>query len=374
MSWRARSEQNGAALVRFCTVNLRSFIDDLVDPLSAYRHEPSTGSLRVRMDITNKCNLLCKMCFYPGTVGQPKFDMEPDLFRKIVNQVFCYASTVSLACQYEPLMSRHFDEILEIVAEGPCSRVGFVTNGTLLTHRRCELLAKNPHIESIAVSIDGATKATYERIRINGRWEKLVENLETLAAVKAEHKTPRPYVQLNMVLMKSTIAELPQLVDFAKRVNAVVIEAIRYLPMNPGLDEAIDDWQSVMPILIEAKRRAYEYGVYLMLPVHDDRLDAYELPPFEGADTSHDTGEYSCFCEAPWRAVQIYPNGDLHPCGYFGKAFGNLREQEFLEIWNSRPYLQLRRSLKRLRLQRPCAACNPHGYDNIERKRQINIL
>jgi radical SAM protein with 4Fe4S-binding SPASM domain len=353
---------------------LRSIVDNLLDPLSGYIHTPTPGSLRVRMDITNKCNLLCKMCFYPGTVGQPKFDMEPELFRKIAHQVFCYAETVSLACQYEPLMSRHFEEVLQIVAEGPCARVGFVTNASLLTRRRCELLVDNPHIESFAVSIDGATKETYESIRINARWEKLVENLETLAAIKAERNTPRPYVQLNMVLMKSTIAELPQLVDFAKRVNAVAIGAVRYLPMNAGLDEAIDDWESVMPILVEAKQRAKEHGVFLLLPIDDERLRFADDPPFAAQCNEAAVGEYSSFCEAPWRAVQIYPNGDLHPCGYFGKAFGNLREQDFLEIWNSKPYLELRRSLKRLRLHPTCAACNPHGYDNIERKRRINII
>ncbi|MGC8841768.1 MAG: SPASM domain-containing protein [Candidatus Sumerlaeaceae bacterium] len=350
---------------------LRSFIEDLRDPLGSYRHEPTVGSLRVRMDITNKCNLLCKMCFYPATVRQPKFDMEPALFRKIVDQVFCYAQTVSLACQYEPLMSRHFDDI---VGEGKCPRVGFVTNGTLLTRRRCERLVENPRIESIAVSIDGATKETYEGIRVNARWEKLVENLETLAAVKADRGTPRPYIQLNMVLMKSTVAELPLLVDFAKRVGAVVIEAIRYLPMTSGLDQAIEDWETVMPILVEAKRRAYELGIYLLLPVQDERLAPYELPPFESRSGDDIRGEYSTFCEAPWRAVQIYPDGSLHPCGYYGKAFGNLREQDFLEIWNSRPYLELRRSLARLKLHPTCAACNPHGYDNIECKRDINIL
>lgn len=363
-----------ALSVRISKAMLRSFLEDLVDPLDSYRHEPKPGSLRVRMDITNKCNLLCKMCFYPGTVGQPKFDMEPVLFRKIVEQVFCYAETVSLACQYEPLMSRHFDEILDIVAEGKCPRVGFVTNGTLLTRRRCERLVENPRIESIAVSIDGATKDTYERIRINARWEKLVENLETLAAVKAERGSLRPYVQLNMVLMKSTLGELPQLVDFAKRIGAVVIEAIRYLPMTSGLDEAVEDWEAAMPILIEAKQRAKEYGIYLMIPVKDERLAVHDLPPYETGTPDLDTGTYSPFCEAPWRAVQIYPDGALHPCGYYGQAFGNLREQDFLEIWNSRPYLELRRSLARLKLHPTCAACNPHGYDNIERKRHINIL
>ena len=357
-----------------CNVSLRTFLGNLADPLSAYRYEPPRGSLRVRMDITNKCNLLCKMCFYPGTVGQPKFDMEPALFRKIADQVFPYAEGVSLACQYEPLMSRHFDEIMDIVAEGACQRVGFVTNGTLLTRRRSERLIENPHIESFAVSIDGATHDTYERIRVNARWNKLVENLETLAELKAGLKSARPYLQLNMVLMKSTIRELPLLVDFAARVGAVLVEAIRYLPMNEGVDEAIDDWETVMPILVDAKERAHAQGVYLLLPVHDERLAGDDAPLLESRCNEGESSTHSSYCEAPWRALQIYPNGDVHPCGYFRRAFGNLREQDFLEIWNSEPYLELRRSLARMRLHPTCAACNPHGYDNFENKRRINIL
>jgi len=356
-----------------CNVSLRTFLGNLADPLSAYRYEPPRGSLRVRMDITNKCNLLCKMCFYPGTVGQPKFDMEPALFRKIADQVFPYAEGVSLACQYEPLMSRHFDEIMDIVAEGACP-VGLVTNGTLLTRKRAERLVDNPCVHYLAVSIDGATKETYESIRVNARWEKLVENLEYLAAVKAQRGTKKPALQLNMVLMKSTVGELPRLVDFARRVDAASIAAIRFLPTNPQLDAAIDDWEQVMPILIEARRRAHDYGIVLFLPVEDNRLLSQDDPSEETSCNEGAVGQFSPFCEAPWRALQIYPDGAVHPCIYYGRAFGNLREQDFLEIWNSEPYLELRRSLARMRLHPTCAACNPHGYDNFENKRRINIL
>ncbi len=350
------------------------FLEWIFPSLDAYRFVPPPRSLRVRMDITNKCNLLCKMCFYPGTVGEPKFDMEPWLFRKIANQIFPLAETVSLSCQYEPLMSRHFDEVLDIVAEGTCQRVGFVTNGMLLTERRCQRLVDNPYIESFAVSIDGATKETYERFRINARWEKLIDNLKQLSALKISRKTPRPYLQLNMVLMKSTVGELRQLVELAKEVGAVLIEAIRYVPMNTGLDEAITDWEAVIPTLVQAKRLANELGVYLLLPIQDERLDFGSVPPVDYLSNEARTPCFSNFCEAPWRAVQIYPDGALHPCGYFGEAFGNLKDQNFLEIWNSRRYLELRRSLARLKLHPKCAACNPHGYDNIERKRRINIL
>lgn len=368
---RSPFEQNAKGHVKSSHM-LRSLLENLVDPLANYRHEPGDPPLRVRMDITNKCNLLCKMCFYPGTVGEPKFDMEPALFRKIVEQVFPYSETVNLACRYEPFMSRHVDEILDIVAEGPCRRVGFVTNGTLLTERRCRRLVENPAVETIAVSIDGATKETFERIRINARWEKLVQNLETLAAIKREKESLRPFIQFNMVLMKSTVRELPLLVEFAHRVGAVLVEGIRYLPMTSGLDEEIRDWEKVMPALIEAKRLAAQHGIMLFLPISDPRLTTGSESDQEKRCNEAVVGRFSEFCEAPWSALQIYPNGDVHPCGYYGKAFGNLSQQDFLEIWNSEPYLELRRSLARMRLHPKCAECNPHGYDNIERKRRIN--
>src|SRR4026208_266923 len=103
-------------------------LQNLIDPLSRYRHLPGDPRLRVRMDITNKCNLLCKMCHYPGTVNERKFDMEPELVQKIVDQIFPYASQAVLACQYEAFMSQHIDKVLDIVGKGPCKRIGIVSN------------------------------------------------------------------------------------------------------------------------------------------------------------------------------------------------------------------------------------------------------
>jgi radical SAM protein with 4Fe4S-binding SPASM domain len=351
---------------------IRGAFRNLLDPAGNYRHEPGDPRLRLRMDITNKCNLLCKMCFYPGTVSEPKYDMEPALFRKIVEQVFPHTETATLSCQFEPFMSRHIEEVLDIAAGGACRRIGFVTNATLWSERRIRQLVDNPAVETLAISIDGGTKETYERIRVNANWDKVVRNIEMLAALKRERGTDRPAVQFNMVLMKATARELPQLVDLARRADAVLVEAIRYLEIAPGLDEGIGDWEEVMPALIEAKHLAHESGIRLFLPIADPRLDVERDTVPEATCNEAPVGRFSSYCEAPWSAVQIFPNGDVHPCGYYEKSFGNLHEQDFQDIWNSRPYLELRRSLARMALHAKCAACNPHGYDNVERKGKIN--
>lgn len=355
-----------------CGSRVLSIIRNLLDPSGKYRHQPGDPRLQVRMDITNKCNLLCRMCHYRNTASEPKYDMEPDLFRKIVREIFPFTEWAALSCQYEAFMSRHIEEILASLVDSPCKQIGIVTNATLWNERRIGLVLENPAIAAVSVSIDGGTKETFERIRINGNWDKLVRNLELFERMRSQRGTGRPELRFNTVLMKSTVLELPKLIELAKRSGAMRVEALRYVPVNGFLDEEITDWVSVMPALIRAKQLCHDAGMEIYLPLQDPRLDSIRDSGREAICNEAHVGRFSTFCEAPWNAVQIYPNGDVYPCLYFGKCFGNLRQQSFLEIWNSQPYLELRRSLVRRQLQAPCEMCNPHGYDNVEHKALIN--
>ena len=376
LPWEGRFAHRFLAVARAAgaqaSIGHRSPLLKIFDRLSNYKHEPGNPRLQVRMDITNKCNLLCPMCHYPNTVGEHKFDMEPELFQKIVDQIFPHAAWVSLACQYEAFMSRHIETILDMCAKGPCTAVGMVSNATLWSERRINLLVNNPAIETVSVSIDGATKATYEKFRINGNFDKLVRNLENFAKAKKERGGDRPALRVNTVLMKSTISELPILVELCLRIGAMRLECIRYLPINGQLQEAIPNWEDVMPILIEAKKLAHSGGMELFLPIEDPRLDIERDTKREAECNTSPVGKFSKYCEAPWSAVQIYPDGGIHPCGFYGKAFGNIKDQDFIDIWNSEQYLDLRRSLARVELHGKCDICNPHGYDNMERKGRIN--
>jgi len=309
---------------------------------------------------------------YPSQARDPKSDMEPWLFEKIVREVFPYAEWATLSCQYEPFMSAYFDEIIQLAEKSPCP-LGMTTNATLLTERKSRMLLTHPTIKAVSISIDGACKETFERIRINARWDKFIANLEQFAALRQELDPDRVFrLQFNTVLMKSTIGELPELVKLCARLGATQLAAIRYVPINNQIDEQINDWEPYISTLICAKMLAHQYGIRLLLPLDDPRLRMADDSEEECSANCARIGQYSQFCEAPWSGIQIYPNGDVHPCLFYGKSFGNLKTSSFLEIWNSQPYRELRKSLATMNLHPPCVHCNPHGYDNIEKKGRIN--
>jgi len=94
------------------------------------------------------------------------------------------------------------------------------TNGVLLRDERlaaqlvrCNLL--------LSVSVDGACKETFERIRPPLRWEALLEGLACVARQALEAgPDARFYLQLYFLAMRSNIAELPDVVRLAARYRA----------------------------------------------------------------------------------------------------------------------------------------------------------
>ncbi|NLD61516.1 radical SAM protein [Candidatus Sumerlaeota bacterium] len=345
------------------------------ESLGKYREVPGTIPLKVRMDVTNKCNLQCKMCFYRDIAHLPKNDISPELFDKICRNIFPHCDRIVLSCQYEPFMHKDFPSMLRKASQvNPAAKIGFVSNATLWTDEGINTMINTPNLESIAVSIDGGTKETYESIRVNAKWDVVINNLRKFARAKEIRGGGlAPGVQINTVLMKSTIAELPLLVRLAAEVNAFQLTAIRFLPVNKELDEAIEDWEPYMPILIEAANTAKQLGLPLVLPIDDKRLPTpAPLPP---ADIPQAPAQpaHSPWCDAPWSLLMIDPNGDLRPCGYITESVGNLNDTDFEELWNCKTMLKLRQQLAHMKLSEQCKHCNPHNYEVQERDNRNSV-
>ena len=71
----------------------------------------------VAMDITNRCNLRCTMCARSALPADAPQHMTPEQFRTIGDHLFRGATVVALSCGAEPLMARHFGEILWVCVE-----------------------------------------------------------------------------------------------------------------------------------------------------------------------------------------------------------------------------------------------------------------
>jgi MoaA/NifB/PqqE/SkfB family radical SAM enzyme len=200
--------------------------------------------------------------------------------------------------------------------------VGFSTNATLLDADRSRALCE-AGLDWIAYSIDGATRETYERIRVGASFEKVTENLNGLRQVKAEKGIRQPATMLFFVMMKENVQELPAMVEWAKargidrlvakNLDVILAEADeeRRIFKNQGEGE-IDPY--VMEAVTEARKRARD----LELPFR-----AYDLLPTERP-----------ICEQyPLNTMFIAWDGCISPC----ISLSYLRDRRFAGKWERTP-------------------------------------
>ena len=72
------------------------------------------------------------------------------------------------------------------------NRFYFITNGTILTPRLEEVLARMP-VSGISASLDAGTPESFEALRLRGRrgsWDEVMTNLGKLAALRRAKDFP----------------------------------------------------------------------------------------------------------------------------------------------------------------------------------------
>ena len=166
------------------------------------------------VELTTRCNYSCAMCFKSVSDRKGDRDMDFELYRRLASEIFDSLDTAILSHLGESLLHPRFAEMLFISKEHGL-RADVVTNASLIDDRMARVLVEGG-MGGIQVSIDGL-RDTYNRLRRGGDFDAVIRNLKTLARVKKELLSERPYIYIEFVAMKSNIAELPDLVELLCR-------------------------------------------------------------------------------------------------------------------------------------------------------------
>lgn len=327
-------------------------------PYLVARKIPQNRFLTVRIDIINKCNLRCKMCYFSmeKVKQQPRVEMPVELFEKIAAQVFPVAKQVIISAGAEPLYAPKFPEMLEIAARYALPHLAFFTNGTLLNERNIETIIRSG-VNVIMLSFDGATPQTYQSIRRGARFEHVVNNIRTLQARKTQRGSPTPALHFAAVLMKSNIHELPDLLRLAKELGVAHVTASHLVPYVE-LDikeESLTLHQDLANTYLEQARQvAREIGISFDAPPN---FVGSEMPNFRTSERPN--FQPLTRCHWPWDEILIRPDGSVNPCCYWYEnvSMGNFHSQSFKQIWHGKAYKQLRRELENGTLREMCQKC-----------------
>ena len=379
--------------------------DEIYNHVQTFRHTCSTddeaisvlrsGAARARfairpfkieMDITNQCNIRCIMCPFSDPLygSRKRKDLDKDTFLRWADEMFSWASQVGLMFGTEPTLNAHLLDFVKTAKDYRVPNVYFSTNAVSLTPALTGGLIE-AGLDEMNVSLDAGTKETFERIRRKARWDKVIANLRSLRDQKAALDLSRPRLHMSFVLMRSNIKELPQFVEIAAEMGAVVLY-LTHLVAFDGLDMAaeslgtnLDEYKDYIDRALSLARH---HGIHAVLPrtrqarldltlsprSHQDRKSNH-LAQLDQAREAHGLprrfarDEANSCCPFPWHFMAIEPDGAVSPCGWWhsGPPMGNLYTQSFEEIWLGEPRRNLRSQLVSRDLGANCSRCPAAG-------------
>lgn len=251
----------------------------------------------LQIEPSSVCNFRCVMCYQTDDAfTQPKSGfmgyMALDVFKNIIDQAEGNIEAITLASRGEPLLNRHIADMLDY-CRGKFLGLKVNTNASMLTERICHALLSSD-VQTIVFSIDAADKELYERIRVRGHFDRLLENLDRFNDIKAKHY---PDSQTITRISGVKINEL-QGIESMERQWADYADVIAFTNYTP--------WQS-----------------------------SYE-------NAENDITEP---CTELWRRMFVWQDGVANPCDYDYKSTlskWTVADASVSEIWTSDGYNELR--------------------------------
>jgi MoaA/NifB/PqqE/SkfB family radical SAM enzyme len=174
------------------------------------------------ISLTTQCNLRCFICRREGFHPQ---DLVFENLKKLETAIR-YAKTIDLTGCGEPFIYPHLREVLEYVLSlNPGRAIGLTTNGTRLSEEYARLLSG--HLSYLNISLNAATKATYERDMQHGDFEATLSS--TRSFVSALDASDRPRLNLHMVAHTENYREIPDFVVLAHNLGVPNVSVGQYL-------------------------------------------------------------------------------------------------------------------------------------------------
>lgn len=341
-------------------------ISPVLRPLSAYPANCAEPELplprELYLESTNRCNERCDQCPRTHLGREPEKDLTLAEMRAITDQ-FPALDRVVLHGLGEPLMN---PELPAMVAHlrGRGTYVLFNTNALLLNERRARALIA-ADLSELRVSLDGATPATYARVR--GVNEKALPHIEAnvahFRALQRELGATRPVVSLWFTAMRENIEELPRVVELAAKMDVPEVYVQRFIYFGKGLaqaEQALFAWarERELALIQRADARCGELGI---------RFRATgAATPIEYLARGERPGERPWLgCHRPYALAYITAHGTVFSCCFApfhaGRAserqLGNALEQPFAAIWNGERYRAFRRAFASDTPWDQCAGC-----------------
>lgn len=308
---------------------------------------------RLVLELTNACNLNCIMCGRDvGGFSNNYLDVKYlNRFKDILECI----EEVTLFGWGEPTIHPEFKEVIRFLNGYPVRKY-FVTNGTTL--KKIVDYLFDYKIDIMAVSLDGATAETNNRIRKNSGFNNIISGIKAIVQQRKERRVNYPYINFVFTMMKSNLYELPAMVGLAHDIGIEEVKAVYLTAFSEELENEVllGKAGKVRKIFKETIKKGFELGIKI------------KLPYIEGEDIAGKKFHKDCF--VGWRDYFVSCDGYVRPCQSISrKMFHITKYANFKDAWNSDEFLNFRSTVNNQQtMWDECKRCYQSSHANWNRK------
>ena len=204
---------------RYCNNKQCAWLLDKSQPWKTQIPERKIKHLRLAID--DSCNLRCPSC-RTGLIFHKEgsaYNLGIKLADSINEWLYNYKFPlqVHIGSDGDPFASHVYRHFMEQTPERNNIKYSILTNALMFKefHTRVPYVINN--MEELGVSIDGASKETYEKLRLGGKWDKVNENLECISQLKKKHNFR---FILHFVVQKENYHEMEDIIELGKHYGA----------------------------------------------------------------------------------------------------------------------------------------------------------
>ncbi len=293
---------------------------------------------------TNICNLKCPMC--PAVVGKrvlAKGQLDIDDYKKLLNDAGDYAFQVLFWNQGEPFIHKSFLEMVRLAKQKGLMTVAS-TNGHFIKKDQDAEEIVQSGLDQIIFSMDGTNQETYEKYRIGGNYNLVIENLQRLSDMRKQLNGKTPMIELQFIIFKHNQNEIDDIIALAKRFR------IDRLSLKSAMIYTVDQAEEFLD--------------------QDQQNSMYQIENNEVRRKDKLPNR----CKRLWMNGVINWDGTVVPCCFdvdsdhvFENIFTN--STSFKSAWHNRAFNQFRAQLLKNRQQieicRNCTEGLPEPYSKI---------
>jgi MoaA/NifB/PqqE/SkfB family radical SAM enzyme len=256
----------------------------------------------LKVDSSPYCHLKCRGC-RDQNLEIRTGNLSLENFRNAIDPIADTLIGVSLSFSGEPFMNKKLLPIIEYIHSKNIG-VSFPSHFSLpFSEEKMERLAASG-LDSLYVSLDGASRDTYKQYRIGGDFDLVVENVRRLSEAKKKLGVSRPRIVWKFVVFEHNKHEM-----------AFVKENHKSMGFDDFTFQTDRAAPSVRKDKINRKKRMFEE----------------KLP-----------------CFWAWNTIFLSSSGQVSPCCHSWEfKLGNGFQEDIPTIWRSKAYADVRRGFSK---------------------------